>query len=306
MLDIFNLFMLAIIAIIFYSIFFRQSKSTNKIENERFNSDDLDDFDNSNGSDDSDGSNDSNGENKIHRHLVEIQFHNDYRDTLDAFDAMASEEKQLFNQSYLPVKSTADVPSKEIKELVKNFISALNAIVIEKIDDQQNVANWRDNAPHKKHDSGWAKQQRALGLPESIYNEPKGKSIIKLMKIKRIEKHETDHEIKYVIFMILQKINVDDQIYIKVEFVIDKKDVNLDRDFFNDNNSFDVTVGIEEIFVIGYHTKHNFGKPTVKETFYTFNELGDSNDQHLMFNPKDIVEILNKKRREHNNERQKH
>ena len=150
--------------------------------------------------------------------------------------------------------------------------------------------------PQQKIESGWDKQQKALGLPTSIYNEPAKKAPIKLIRIDHAEKYETEKEIRYSLFLIIQKLNVQDQLVIKVNFVVDKNDINIDRDFFaNKKNEYSTTIGIEEISIIGFLTKNNFGERTDRDNFYNFEAITDGK----MFSQEQIINELNKKKAEY-------
>jgi hypothetical protein len=208
---------------------------------------------------------------KILPFFVDSQFHNDYRDTLTAFNNVAPSQRQLFNKSDLPVTSGPMVV-KEGKHLVHDFLRSLNSNVSTEVGDYLNAGSgWDDYMPEKRIESGWEKQQRKLGLPTTLYNDPAGRAKIKLIKIDRVERTETLEQVRLVAFMILQKVNVNDQMVLRVSFVMDKNDCNADRDFFKDNVSMTgKEIMIEEIFVVGYLTDHNYGSKTNREDFYNF------------------------------------
>jgi len=230
-------------------------------------------------------------------YLSEVQFHTDYRDTLNAFNLLVPNQKQLFNRSDLPIINTSTPSNKEIKNLVKNFISETNKTLDRNVGDALLTRNWKDNYGEKDFESGWDKQMKKLGLPSSIYTKPAKKSHIKLIKIENKERLETEDEIRYVIVMIVQKHNVDDQMIVKVNFQIDKQDVNIERTFFENPNK-DTIVKIEDVFVMGFMTKNSFGKQSIKNEYYDFGGITDGR----MFSQKEIMKELNKKRKEYNNE----
>lgn len=233
---------------------------------------------------------------KTNGNFVDAQWHTDYRDTQNAFDLVVPNRKQLFNLCALPVDQVSEVPEKDTRYLVSKFIKEINSTVKNKISNELSNTSWIDNMPQKKIESGWEKQQKALGLPTSIYKEPAKKAPIKLVKIDHAEKYETEKEIRYSLFLIIQKKHVKDQLVIKVNFVVDKNDVNIDRDFFSsDKGSFATTVIIEEISIIGFLTSNNFGERTRQDDFYQFDAITDGR----MFSQEQIIKELNKKKAEY-------
>lgn len=233
----------------------------------------------------------------VNPNFIEIQFHQDYRDTSNAFILMSPNQKEIFNKGDLPIK--IDEPSyDETKKIVKKFIKEVNRTVKYHVSSEDGLKNWQNHMTDKKFKSGWDKQQEALGLPTSIYLDPAEKASIKLIKLDHAEKHETDDEIKYVVFLIIQKKNVNDQMLVRVSFVVEKRDLNLDREFFSKKNSYETSVKIEEIFIIGFLTKQNTKVKTKREKFYKFDTISDGR----MFSRKDIIKELNKKRKEYEKE----
>ena len=87
--------------------------------------------------------------------------------------------------------------------------------------------------------------------------------------------------------MIIQKLNVSDQMVVKISFVMDRQDLNVDRDFFkNDTQShIDLNVTLDEVSVIGYMSNFSFGVNNNRTDFYTFEKTENSNiiDQKEIF-----------------------
>lgn len=234
---------------------------------------------------------------RINDFFEEKQFHTDYRDTTDAFTLMIPNRKALFNTGDLPARFIKGKPQ-EVQELVTKFITEINKLVKNTIHDFQTPNNWHNSMPQqfKKYNSGWDKQLQELGLPPTIYNEPAKKAPIKLIKIDHVEKYETDTEVKYVIFIILQKKGIKniDQMVVRLSLIINQTDINLDRDFFETNqNTYETNVQIEEIFIIGFLTHKNYGKTSVREDWYNFDGIDDGK----MFSQKDIMDQLIKKKK---------
>jgi hypothetical protein len=209
----------------------------------------------------------------------EGQFHNDYRDTITAFNNIAPSQKQIFNHANIPVQFIN--PSiDEVKYIIKDFMKDLNKNIITDVSDyRNNNTGWDESTPDKKVKSGWDKQMQSLGLPTNLYPEPAKKSKIRLIAIDHVERYDTEDETKYVCFLFLQKKGIKDQMSVKISFVLDKKDVNEDRNFFDKDNKStnhklsnkNQTVVIEEIYILGFMTID--GTTTINKTpddFYNF------------------------------------
>jgi hypothetical protein len=232
---------------------------------------------------------------KVNPFFVEIQFHNDYRDTMNAFYMLLPTQKQLFNRSDSPITNITNPKGMEIETLIKNFIDEVNSIVKTKIADELSPNGWNNNYGEKEIKSGWDKQQEKLGIPGSIYTKPASKASIKLINIDQAEKYETEDEIRYVIFVVIQKKNVCDQMLVRISFQINKRDYNIDRDFFEKDNTYETSVRIEDIYVMGYMTKNSIGNKSIKEKYYNFDGITDGRT----VTDKQIIKELNRKRKQY-------
>lgn len=246
-------------------------------------------------SSDSDTNDNKSYKQQTNPNFIEMQFHNDYRDTLNAIDLLLPTQKKLFNTTELPVTSSIQPSGTEIKDLINSFIEEINETVRRRVANEVTLTNWNNNLAEKKFESGWEKQQKKLGLPGSIYVDPAPKAPIKLIKIENAKKNETSDELQFVMFLVVQKKNVKDQMILKISFVISKTDWDLERDFFNEKkNTGNTDVKLETIDVIGYLTNNDNGKKkSAREEFYKF----DSFEGNNLFNTKDVVKELNKKKR---------
>lgn len=210
--------------------------------------------------------------------FVEAQFHNDYRDTITAFNDLVPCQKSIFNPYNLPTQFSV-VDENEVAQMANDFVRELNKIIIKDIPEYRNAnTGWEEPIVDKKIKSGWDKHMEALGLPSSLYPDPAMNSKIKLITIDRVEKYETDTEIKYSVFMFIKKDNVSDQLIIKVNFIMELSDVNISRKFFeNDDGEREIT--IEEIFMIGYltHADRSVSKGDNIEDFYNFENMEHQN-----------------------------
>lgn len=202
--------------------------------------------------------------------LLDVQFHNDYRDLLTAINNVVPDNKQIFNMGNIPVKTYVPRDS-EVKRLVHEFMKEINNNIKTEVTDTLNPnSGWDEVMPNKNEKSGWEKTQEVLGLPSSVYNQPAGKSKMRLVKIDSVIKQETDTEIKYVCTLIIKKKNINDQVILKVSFVIHKQNID-ERKLFDDvycnlnridKIRFDqpgvkvnyADVMIEEIFIVGFLT----------------------------------------------------
>lgn len=240
----------------------------------------------------------------VNPYFQEIQFHQDYRDTMNAFGLMC-DQKNIFNKTHEPLLKSDPVENKEITKLVETFIQALNFNVKNNVGDvaTEKLNSWADNMPPItannniiKKKASWEQYNEELGLPPSIYPEPATRGKINLVKIDGVNKYETTKELKYTVYLILQKENTTDQMVVKISFVIDKEDVNLEREFFDKNkNNFETKIIIEEISIIGFMITKGVGKPrTQREKFYDYEGFSDGR----LISEKDVIKQLNDKRRE--------
>lgn len=212
----------------------------------------------------------------IKPYYIEMRVHNDYRDTMTAFNNVAPDQRPIFNRSVLPVKQI-DVNPIEVKPLVKAFIKRVNEEVKYRTTDTQNEnSGWDEIAPEKKKD-GWGDYMNDLGLPESIYNEPAKRAKIKLIKIDAVQKFATEDQLNFIVHMIVQKTNTEDQMIVKVSYVMDNVDLNAERNFNKSEFNVDFNVKIEEIAIVGFLTDHSYGDKTERKDFYEFTNIEKDN-----------------------------
>jgi hypothetical protein len=219
------------------------------------------------------------------KYFSETQYNSNYSDTIDAFN-LISLQKHTFNTAELPITKVTKIGEKEAEKMANNFINELNNV----IGNPQN--NWATNSLEKPVKSGWNESMKELGLPSSIYNEPAEPSKIKLIKIDYAEKVETDSEIELNIYMVIQKLNTDIQMVIKISLLLSKNDVNLEREFFDKTkNTFETKIIIQNIFVVGF-LLNEFTNNTSRTDFYNFTTINDGK----MMKPSDMIKELNRKR----------
>ena len=225
--------------------------------------------------------------NEVKPYFIDKQFHEDYRDTITAFDHLLEYDKPKFNKACLPVTYTV-VNKSEIKGLLKSFLKMLNNEITNNVQNYVTVENgFQNSMPDPTVKSGWERQLENLGLPGDLF-KTKLKSKIKIIKVDKVEKVESDSQVKYTVFMIIQKLNVSDQMVVKISFVLDRVDLNADRDFFKNDSTIDLNVNLDGVFVIGYMSNFSFGvnnNINDRTDFYTFEKTEETDilDQKQIF-----------------------
>jgi hypothetical protein len=227
----------------------------------------------------------------IKPYFVDMRVHNDYRDTITSFNNIAPDMRPMFNRSVLPVKQI-DVDPKQVKPLVKAFIKRVNEDVKYNVSDELKAnSGWDELAPEKKDKDGWKKQMDELGLPDDLYLSPAKRAKVKLLKIDAVQKFATEEQLNFVVHMIIQKKNATDQLIVKVSYVLDNVDMNIDRNFNKNSVTMDMNVKIEDIYVIGFLTDHQYGDTTDRKDFYEFNNI----EKDDMIDPELVLKELTNK-----------
>jgi len=222
-----------------------------------------------------------------------MQFHNDYKDVITAFDIICESGRPVFNRSSEPVKYKP-LENSQGAQMIEVFMSQLNTVMKDKIKDVVSMENGFNNIQENPSvESGWEKQMKKLGIPSNIYDKGTKKAVIRLIKVDKVDMFETDSQIKYDIYCIIQKDGSYDQMVIKVGFVMDRNDMNEDRNFFNDDKTVDLNVHVENIFVVGYMTNHSYGSQNknIRQDFYTFENI----EKDGMMDDAEVIKQLKKK-----------
>jgi hypothetical protein len=231
---------------------------------------------------------------KVNPNFIDIQFHNDYRDVFTALKNIVPDKKQLFNISNIPLDYSEPEVS-EVRLLLKDFIAVLNENLQSEVPLFRNAnSGWDEAVVDPNVESGWDKAQKALGLPPSIYEKPAKNSLVDIIKVNKIQKYETEDEIRYVIEFVIQKRNVDDQMIIKGSYVQDKRPLNDENNFFI-NAKVDMKVLIEDLFIVGYLSneglkskQQQLDQDVGKQIFYDYNKMEKNN----MTDPKYVQKVL--------------
>ena len=247
----------------------------------------------------------------VNTEFIEMQYHKDYNDTITAINNLTP-QKELFNLGVLPVKEVT--PSKgNIKDIVFLFMNKLNNEIKCNVQEYLHVnSGWNDMGKRICKKSGFEEQMEELGLPGSLYNEPASKSFAKLIRIDKSEQFNTENQIRFVTYIIIQKPNVRDQMVLKVQFFLEREDSKAGRDdsacFFSKNLSADYDndakidpnqiVIIEQVFTLGYLTDQA-KKKTKMDKFHDYNNIQRSDGT---FDQEKVIKTMLKKHKERSDE----
>jgi hypothetical protein len=227
-------------------------------------------------------------------YFVEMQFHNDYKDVSTAFDKMTETTgKPLFNRSNEPVKYTPLTIDDGI-EFISTFLNELNNVLKNKVADVADLENgWNNVQDNPNVENGWEKQMKQLGLPPNLYNKGSKRDNVVLVRIDKVDKFETDSQIRHDVYCIIQKESALDQMVVKVSFLMNRHDLNNDRNFFNDDKTVDLNINLESVFVVGFMTDHSYGSENknTRQDFYTFENI----EKDGMMDQDEIFKQLKKK-----------
>ncbi len=236
--------------------------------------------------------------------FIDTQFHNDYRDTINAFNDLAPSQKQIFNLNNDSVKFSNPLYNNKIEELINDFIEELNNKILQTSDYLNSNSGWDSLSSQKPIKTGWDTAMESLNLPNNLYNEPAGKDFVKLINVDHIEKYSTNNgnEEKIVCYLFIKKGNTKDILSIKVSFVINN---TIYENYSYGNNTSNKYIVIEEIFIIGILTplkSNTLGRYTdSKDKFYHFTNLDNNN----ITSDDEIIKQLNEKNKIRYNEMQR-
>jgi hypothetical protein len=247
---------------------------------------------------------------EINADFIEMQYHIDYNDTITGINNLTP-QKELFNYGFLPVNEVKPNPD-NINELVKLFMDKLNREVKYNVQEYLHVnSGWNDMGKRRREKSGFETQMEELGLPGSLYNEAATKAPLRLIKIDKAEQFNTTDQIRFVAYIIAQKVNVKDQIVLKVQFFMEREDLSKNRDdrekFFskdiNDNDidlkiDPDQVVIIEQVFILGYLTNET----KLKTKMDKFHEYNDVRRMDGTIDQEKVIKMMLKKHKERENE----
>jgi len=251
----------------------------------------------------------------------DIKFSQDYRDVITSINDLVPAKKQIFNMSNIPLLSYSTPKPSEVVQMSLDFIDTLNSISkqnTEEFDNRKLDGNlnygWTDKLVEKNVESGWDKTQKALGLRPSLYPEPAKYRPVSLVAIKKVQKYETDDETKYVIYLVLHKSGVIDQILLKISLVINKTIARDENEFLKvkldyQNNedytfkpNFNVSVVVEDIDIMGYFTNKygGFKSEDFGILYMKYDDLEFSNMTSNKYIRKVLIDKYNKRNDEIN------
>lgn len=226
---------------------------------------------------------------KINPNFVDIKFHNDYRDITTAIKNIISPDKHIFNENNDPVETTKILPTKEINDIVNDFIDLLNKNLNTQVSENRTQnSGWDEDMPQKTVESGWDKIQKSLGLPVSLYNDPAKKGKVNIIKINNVIQQKSCNEIQYKIDLILQKENVEDQMMLNL--VIIQQSIKSNK------------IIIKNIDIIGYLSENTLVPSQQfqddyqldKEQFYIYDDLQKDDITDLKIVQNILIDKYNK------------
>lgn len=247
---------------------------------------------------------------ELNTEYAEIQYHKDYNDTITAINNLTP-QKELFNMGFLPViESTPDKAN--VKGLANLFLKKLNFEIDNNVQEYLHInSGWNDMGKRRREKTGFEEQQEELGLPGSLYTEPADKSRVRVVKIDKAEQFTTDDQIRFIIYMIIQKENVKDQMVLQVQFFMEREDLSGNRDdranFFDkglpqegDETKIDPDqlVIIEQVFTLGFLTNATL-KKTKMDKFHDYKGV---HREDGTINQEKVIKIMLKKHKERDNE----
>ena len=238
---------------------------------------------------------------KINPNFIDVQFNTHYRDVITAFNNLVPAQKQLFNLANQPIKYN-ELDPKNVYGMVTDFIKSINKNISQEVpNERHNNTGWDEAVSNPNHISGWEKIQIHLGLAPSLYPTPSSPGKVLLVKIDKVQKYETEDEIKYSCHIIIIKENVKDQMIVKVEFVQDKNSIHDENDFFKDHELV-MKVAIESISIVGYLSEKGTDSTKqynmVKEKYYDIDRMEYNNLTDPKYIMSELTKRHNKKQRE--------
>jgi len=238
----------------------------------------------------------------VNKHFLNMQFHDDYRDVITALQDMVPTHKQMFNIANQPLLNYSEPSAKEVSNMIAQYIKGLNVYIRSNIKEHRTEnSGWDDAEPDQAVQSGWEKQRERLGLVQSVHTKPSGKSYVRLVNIEKVQKYVTDDEIKYSVFIVIQKDGVEDQMAIKVSFIMNKKGLRNEDNFFDDKD-VDIDVVMEEACIEGYWSNYGTGEENEydpnRDNYYNIDKLEYNNLTDSKYIMDKLTERHNKRQRE--------
>src|SRR3989344_3615671 len=184
---------------------------------------------------------------KINNNFIDVQYEEDYYDFKDAIWRIQKEQNKKFNKKELP-------------------------LIVENKDNKFILNGWQTSLPEREYIDGWEQHLENLGLPPSLYSKPTTIAPVKLININEIQQEETINEIKYSVYMVIQKINTEKQLVVKLVIVINKKT----------NMKY-----IEDVQIIGALV--NYNKGTNREKYNKFKNITTIKEDALVYDTRNVI-----------------
>ena len=218
-------------------------------------------------------------------------FNNDYRDIITTFNDFVPCNRQIFNVANIPLKYS-EPNNSEVKKLVNGFLHSINKYVKTNIDQtRSNNAGWDEPSTDPNVQSGWDKVHKKLGINNGFHPTPLGFRLLKLISIEKLQKYETEDEIKYLCQMVIEKNGSESQMLIHVSFVIKKNSLD-DNVVLGSKSINNIDVYIENISIEGYLSNEgnddNIMYKHIKEKHYEI----DGMEQNNLTDPKYVQHKL--------------
>src|SRR3989344_4427200 len=201
---------------------------------------------------------------KINNNFIDVQYEEDYYDFKDAIWRIQKEQNKKFNKKELPLIVDKNINNNnEITKYVNAFIKQINNIILENKDNKFILNGWQTSLPEREYIDGWEQHLENLGLPPSLYSKPTTIAPVKLINI---------NEIKYSVYMVIQKINTEKQLVVKLVIVINKKT----------NMKY-----IEDVQIIGALV--NYNKGTNREKYNKFKNITTIKEDALVYDTRNVI-----------------
>ncbi len=228
----------------------------------------------------------------LNPNFLDIKFNNDYRYVMNAMNNLIYDKKQLFNIPNRPIKYSEPDPS-EVKYMVEDFVTSLNKNVKTDIPNVRSCnSGWDEALPEPNMESGWTKMRKSLGLPVSLFKKPAPKAIVKLIAILKVQKYETEDQVKYLTEIVIQKENIEDQMILSIGFVQDTTPLRDERLFFAVKEKIYLQITIENISIVGYLSKKgNDAKLLFDKEMTKYDDINNMEHNNLT-DPKEVYHIL--------------
>lgn len=253
-------------------------------------------------------------------YFMNNQYHPDYKDVLTSIEDLVPARKQIFNIANIPLLDYTEPPASEVTAMMYDFIKTFNEIsqknanqaATRSLESGWLNAGWNDKLVDPTHtQSGWDKVQESLGLKPNLYTNPAPYGPMELIAIKRVQKFETDDEIKYQILAVLHKINVQDQIMLEISLIFDKRVERDEANFLSQNIKYvgngifkpandNLQMVVENIQIIGYLTTAQ--TPMLSEDYGIKYAEYDKLEFQNMTDPRYIQSVLMDRYKKRNND----